>query len=75
MLLATPSESPDSLCGDDLDVLNSARALAEAKEFLRAAFVLRSCKSMRASFMRVYFTFLVSVIPFLASLLPTNIAS
>ncbi|KAH8118975.1 TPR-like protein [Phellopilus nigrolimitatus] len=43
---------------EEQDVLAAARALAEAKEYMRASKLLHECKSARGKFMRWYFDFL-----------------
>ena len=56
-------ESPEVLEAvweeDEQDLLAASRALAEAKEYMRASKLLLDCKSARGRFMRWYFDFLV----------------
>lgn len=42
------------------DVLATARACIEAREFLRATHLLRECRSSKARFLSVYSQFIVS---------------
>ncbi|PAV18483.1 TPR [Pyrrhoderma noxium] len=55
-------ESPEVLEAvweeDEQDLLAASRALAEAKEYMRASKLLLDCKSARGRFMRWYFDFL-----------------
>ena len=59
-------ESPEVLEAvweeDEQDLLAASRALAEAKEYMRASKLLLDCKSARGRFMRWYFDFLVCLI-------------
>jgi anaphase-promoting complex subunit 8 len=46
----------------DGDILTTARTCIEAREFLRAAHLLRDCKSSKALFLNIYSHFIVSKI-------------
>jgi anaphase-promoting complex subunit 8 len=43
----------------DSDVLTTAKACVQAREFLRAVHLLRECKSSKARFLSIYSQFMV----------------
>lgn len=59
-MYSVSASEADELEYEEEDVLDCARGLAEAKEYMRASKVLVECRSGRGRFMKWYFDFLVS---------------